>query len=216
MTPDKDLQTFSIPQLETIAQEELKKLQDLIIPVDIETIVEERHKIEIDVKRGLKEHHYIWGMVGRDLDSGDIVILVDDQLLDFDHLYKIYRMTIAEEFAHILLHRDAIERVESLEDFKSLQNHPNWHEHDRNAKWLAAALLIPAWHVLDDGRKFYSQIVSAAGFSDPNAVKKYVRNLLADKYDVSVSAMDYRLQNWPVNIVEKIERSIHDRLGFLE
>lgn len=216
MNPADYLKTYTVNQLEAIACEQLKKLRGLTIPIDIETIVEDFQKIDIDVKRGLKDRHKLWGMVSTDLDTGDILIVVDDQLLDLDHLFRIYRMTIAEEFAHLLLHRDAIIRIKNIEDFEALQKHQDWHKHDRNAKWLAAALLVPAGHVLDDSRKFYRQLVSTVGYGDLNVVQKYLRNLLADKYLVSVSAMSYRLQNWPVNVVEKVERAIRDELPFLD
>lgn len=216
MNPANHLRTYDIPELERIAHEELRKLHDITIPVDIETIVEKFHNIEIDVQRGLKDNYYTWGMVGPDLDKKKFVILIDDQLLDLDHLYKIYRMTVAEELAHVLLHGDAIEKVRNIQDFKALQNHPNWHEHDRNAKWLAAALLMPPGYILDDSRKLYKQLVSTAGFGDPKGVKKYIRNLLADKYHVSVSAMEYRLKNWPINVVEKIDQAMQNRLDFLD
>jgi len=216
MGPARHLKTYKIKQLERIAWEQLKRLQWLTIPVDIERIVEATPKIVIDVKRELKETHHIWGMVAVNIDNKNLVILVDEKLMDLDSLSKIYRMTIAEEFAHILLHRDAIEKVKSIEDFKSLQNHPNWHEHDRNAKWLAAALLMPAGYILDDSRQFYKQLVSKVGFNDPRVVQKYIRNLLADKYDVSVSAMNYRLENWPVNVVDKINQAMQEKLDFLD
>ena len=216
MGPDRYLKTYNIPQLERIGWEQLKQLQWLTIPVDIERIVEETPKIEIDVKRELKEHHHIWGMVAVNLDNKNLVILVDEKLMDLDSLSKLYRMTIAEEFAHIFLHRSAIEKVKSIEDFKALQNHPNWHEHDRNAKWLAAALLMPAGHILEDSRKLYRKMVSTAGFGDPKVIRKYIRNLLADKYAVSVPAMNYRLENWPVNVVDKINRAMQDKLDFLD
>ena len=47
-------------------------------------------------------------------------------------------------------------------------------------------------------------------------VQKYIRNLLADKYDVSVSAMNYHLENWPVNVMDKIDRAMQDKLDFLD
>ncbi len=47
-------------------------------------------------------------------------------------------------------------------------------------------------------------------------VQKYIRNLLADKYDVSVSAMNYRLENWPVNVVDKINQAMQEKLDFLD
>ena len=218
MNPTDYLRTYDIPELERIAHEELRKLHSITIPVDIENLIEQvyQDKIEIDVKRGLKEHYNIWGMVGPELDQGKIIIFVDDQLLDLDHLYKIYRMTVAEEFAHILLHGKAIEKVKNIEDFKTIQNHPSWHEHDRNAKWLAAALLMPPGYILDDSRKLYKQLVSTASFGDPTAIKKYIRNLLADKYHVSVSSMEYRLANWPVNVMDKIDQAMQDKLDFLD
>lgn len=215
MSPDRDLQTYSIPQLERIASEQLKKLQELTIPVDIERIVE-IHNIDLDVRRGLQEIHHIWGMVAINLHNQNLIILVDEKLMDLDSLLRVYRMTVAEEFAHVLLHKAAIEKARNIEDFKALQKHPNWHEHDRNAKWLAAALLMPAAHVLEDSRNLYQQVVSTAGFGDPEAIRKYVRNLLADKYDVSVSAMNYRLENWPVNVREKIDRAMENELDFLD
>ena len=218
MNPTDYLRTYDIPELERIAHEELRKLHNITIPVDIENLIEQvyQDEIEIDVKRGLKEHFNIWGMVGPELDQGKIIIFVDDQLLDLDHLYKIYRMTVAEEFAHILLHRKVIEKVKNIEDFKAIQNHPNWHEHDRNAKWLAAALLMPRGYILDDSRKLYKQLVSTASFGDPTAIKKYIRNLLADQYHVSVSSMEYRLANWPVNVMDKIDQAMRDKLDFLD
>lgn len=216
MNPANYLQTYSVKQLERIAREQLKKLRDLTIPVDIETIVEDFHKIDIDVKRGLKEHHHLWGMVGTDLDTGDIVIVVDDQLLDLDHLYKIYRMTIAEELAHVLLHRGAIKKVKNIEDFKALQSHSDWDKHDRNAKRLAAALLMPAENVLNDSRELYKQMVGIAGYDKPEVIKKCIANKLAEDYEVSVYAMKLRLGEWPIRVTEKIDQAMQDKLDFLE
>lgn len=216
MNPDRYLQTYDVRRLEKIAWEQLKNLPHISIPVDIETIIEKFHKIEIDIKRGLKEHHHIWGVVGRNLDTGALVILVDDQLSDFDHLYKIYRMTIAEEFAHILLHKDAIEKVQSIKDFKALQNHSDWGKHDRNAKSLAAALLMPWENVLNDSRMLYKEFVTVAGYGDPKAIKKYMVNKLAETYEVSPSTMEYRLGEWPIKVIEKIDQAMQDKLDFLE
>jgi hypothetical protein len=217
MNPADYLRTYRIPELEKIADTELKKLGDsLTIPVDIEEIVENFHDIDIDVQRGLKDNHHIWGIVGRDLDKDRFVILVDDTLLDSDHLRKIYKMTVAEEFAHIVLHREAIEQVVTVKDFKALHNHGSWHEHERNAKWLAAAILIPREHILSDTRVLYKKMVCAAGFGNPDAIKKKLAGVIADKYEVSVSAMTYRISNWPVDVWKKVDTAMKDHLEFLE
>lgn len=212
------LKTYTAAELERFARQhlqELKKLRRFSIPVDIEAIVENLG-IEIEVKRGLKEHHNIWGMIAIDLDTTGLVILVDDKLLDLDHLRKIYRMTVAEEFAHSFLHKNAIENVRSIEDFEAFQNHPEWHKHDRNAKRMAAALLMPAEYVLNDCRKLYKQMIEIVGYGDPESIKKYIANELAEKYEVSVHAMKIRLSEWPIKVTEKIGQAIQDKLDFLE
>ena len=126
MEADSHLRTYSAAELERLALQQLQKLKKLghsAIPIDIEIIVEKLCGIKIDVQRGLKEQHSTWGYVSVDQDSNEFVIVVDDQLLDLTHLSNMYRMTIAEEFAHIRLHGKAIRNVKTPEDFQTLQNH---------------------------------------------------------------------------------------------
>ncbi len=215
MDPVSHLRTYTLTELEQIAANQLKSLGDnFTIPVDIEDIVEQCG-IDLDIKRGSADRG-IMGQIGTNLDTGKFIIKIDEKLFEARHNQRICRMTIAEEFAHFLLHRKTIENVKTYEDVITLKNHPHWHKYERNAKWLAAALLMPAGHVLNDSRELYKQLVSSVGFDNPIAVKKYIRNLLADKYDVSVSAMKYRLENWPINVMDKIDQAMRDKLDFLE
>jgi hypothetical protein len=210
------LRTYTAAQLEAIAREQiqnLKKQRRLSIPVDIELIVEKLHEIQIDVQRGLKDTHHIWGMIGYCKGTGRFLILVDENLFDLDSLHHLYRMTVAEELAHSLLHGDAIRAVTSTEE---LQKHPEWHIHDRNAKRLAAAILIPAENVANDARAYYTELVNITGFRDPNSVKKYLVEQLAEKYDVSHMSMKFRLNDWPIKVFDKIDQAMKDGLVFLE
>jgi Zn-dependent peptidase ImmA (M78 family) len=125
-------------------------------------------------------------------------------------------MTIAEEFGHVLLHKEAIEKVKSAEDFKTLQNHGDWDKHDRNAKRLAAALLMPAKNVLDDSRILYEQMVSLVGYNNPEAIKKQIAHKLSERYEVSVASMRFRLNEWPINVIDKIDNAMRDSLDFLD
>ena len=218
MGASDSLRTYTLRELERIAQQQLQELRRLghfAIPVDIEAIVEKLN-IEIDVKRGLKEVYSIWGMVAVDLDTNGLVILVDDKLLDSDSHRNLYRMTVAEEFAHSLLHKNAIDKIKTVEDFKALQNHPDWHKHDRNAKWLAASLLMPSESTLNDSRELYGQMVTIAGYKNPEVIKKYIANDLAKRYEVSPQAMKYRLEKWPIEVMDKIDRAMKNGLDFLD
>lgn len=219
MNPDKLLRTYTAAQLESIARDQIQNLKKqglFSIPVDIELIVERLHKIQIDVQRGLKESHNIWGMIGHRKDSDKFIILVDENLFDLDSLRLVYRMTVAEEFAHGLLHGEAILAVETNDDFLKLQRHPDWHKHDRNAKRLAAAVLMPPEDILNDARNYYKELVQIAGFGDAEAVKKYLVKRLAEEYDVSQTSMEFRLNEWPIKVFDKIDQSIKDRLDFLD
>ncbi len=219
MSAHEALRTYTAKELEQIAAEQIRRLKergDLSIPVDIEMIVEQFHGIEIDVHRGLKERHHVWGVVGRLLESDKMLILVDDQLIDQDHLHKLYRMTVAEELAHAILHGNAIRKVKTVDDFLEFQKHIDWDRHDRNAKRLAAALLMPAQHVLQDARGWYSKLVTLVGYGSPDVIKKHLSGKLAEDYEVSLSAMRYRLGEWPMKIYDRIDAAVRDRLDFLE
>lgn len=216
MQPNKPLCTYTANQLEAIAREQIRNLKKqglFSIPVDIELIVEKLHGIQIDVQRGLKEVHNIWGMIGPCKETDKLLILIDENLLDLDSLHHLYRMTVAEEFAHSLLHGDAIRAVTRTQE---LQKHPEWHIHDRNAKRLAAAVLIPAENVVNDAREYYKELVEIAGFSDPSAVKKYLVKRLSEEYDVSPTAMNIRLNEWPIKVFGKIDQAIKEGLDFLD
>ena len=122
-------------------------------------------------------------------------------------------MTVAEEFAHGLLLGDAIRAVTSTEE---LQKHPDWHIHDRNAKRLAAALLMPAVNIAKDARAYYTDLVNITGFADPDSVKKYLVKQMAERYDVSLASMRFRLNEWPIKVFDKIDQAMKDKLDFLE
>ncbi len=216
MHQSRHCRTYTAKQLEAIAHEQIQTLkrQGLFsVPVDIELIVEKLHGMQIDVQRGLKETHHIWGMIGYNKDTNQFLILIDENLFDLDSLHHLYRMTVAEEFAHGLLLGEAIRAIKSTDE---LQKHPDWHTHDRNAKRLAAAILMPAQNIAKDARAYYTELVDITGFGDPNSVKKYLVKQLAEKYDVSLTSMKYRLDEWPIKIFDKIDQAMKDGLDFLE
>lgn len=216
MHPSNYVRTYTVKQLEAIAHEQIQNLKKqglFSVPVDIELIVEKFHEMQIDVQRGLKETHHTWGMIGHCKDTNKFLILIDENLFDLDSLHHVYRMTVAEEFAHGLLLGDAIRAVTSTDE---LQKHPDWHIHDRNAKRLAAAILMPAENVVNDARAYYTELVNITGFGDPNSVKKYLVKQLAEKYDVSLASMRFRLDEWPIKVFDKIDLAMKDGLDFLE
>jgi len=215
------LREYTVAELEHIADKYHSGIGGKFeIPVDIDLLLENTSSVDLDIWPGLAANHNLLGMSGINPDTNVIYIYIDDKLADTSASMRRYRMTVAEEFAHILIHRPAIEAVKTAEDFKLIQNHPKWYIYERNAKRLAAALLMPAPYLLKDAPELYSEIITRLPepykFSNPEAIKNKITGLLADKYLVSVESMRYRLKEWPIDVLDKIDQAIKNQFDFLE
>jgi Zn-dependent peptidase ImmA (M78 family) len=206
--------TYTVSELERIARAFLAERlgQSIPIPVDIDLLVEKIDGVELDYWPGLRARG-LDGMVLRDPSTRQVMIVIDEPLADRQPTR--YRMTVGEELAHLLLHRQLIDQVCNADDFRQLQNHYRWHQMERNAKRLAAAMLMPADAVLLFARETYPQLVRVAGFGNAEPVKKYLASQLAKRFEVSVQAMTIRLREWPMRVFERVEAAMRDKLDFL-
>ena len=75
---------------------------------------------------------------------------------------------------------------------------------------------MPSESTLNDSRELYRQMVTVAGYNNPGVIKKYIANDLAKRYEVSPQTMKIRLENWPVEVIGKIDRAMKDGLNFLD
>jgi hypothetical protein len=216
--PFDKLPTYSVRQLEAKAGQYLAERfgQDVPIPVDIDLLVE-REGIDLDEWPKLRTNHGIEGGVWRDSDSGRLFIFIAEELMadESPRGYGRYRMTVAEELAHIHLHRAVIEQIDSLAKFRELQTHKQWVDIETDAKRYAAALLMPGRTMLASAERVYAELVRQAGTDNVAAVKKWLRSLLAKEFEVSETAMHHRLGEWPMNIYSRVEQSLHDGLTYL-
>lgn len=214
MNPE-EVPTYSIQRLEQIAKLLLEeRWPGLTIPVDIDYVVEQEPGTILDYLPGLRAVHGVAGAVISHPDEARFTILIDQEVADGN--LSFYRFTVAEEFAHLRLHRKLLATVTSLKEVIQLHEWEGYSESDRHAKWLASALLIPAGAVLEDAHRLYPEMVRRVGFANPEAVKDYVVDRLSRKYLVSPSTMRYRLQRWPVDVLKKIDTAMRDELDFLE
>jgi hypothetical protein len=211
----EEVPTYSIQRLEQIAKLPLEeRWPGLTIPVDIDYIVEQEPGTVLDYLPGLQTVHGVAGAVIRHPDEARFTIVIDEKVADGN--LSFYRFTIAEEFAHLKLHRKLLATVTSLEEVIQLHEWERYSEIDRNAKWLASALLIPPAPVLEDAHRLYPEMVRRVAFANPEAVKAYVVDRLSRRYLVSPSTMRIRLQRWPVDVLKKIDAAMRDELDFLE
>jgi len=206
--------TYTVKQLELKAQQFLQQqFGDIVtVPVDVELLLEKIEGVDLDFGPALRQNHGLDGMVLRDPQTAELFVIIDEWLAE--HRLNRYRMTVAEELAHILLHRPIIEQITEPRHFRELQQHYRWHEMERNAKRFAAAILMPGNLVARKARSTYQQLVHKAGFDNVNAVKKYLVSLLAKDFVVSVQSMDFRLREWPMQVFTRVEQAMQDGLDY--
>ncbi len=216
--PFDKLPTYSVRQLEAKAGQYLvdKFGPDVPIPVDIDLLVE-REGIDLDEWPKLRTNHGIEGGVWRDIGSGQLFIFIAEELMadESPRGYGRYRMTVAEELAHIHLHRAVIEQIDTLAKFRELQTDKQWADVERDAKRYAAALLMPGKALSASAERVYAELVRQAGTDNSEAVKKWLRTLLAKEFEVSETAMHHRLGEWPMKIYPRAEQALHDGLTYL-
>ncbi len=211
-----------VPQYSAVELE--RRAEDLLrarcgwppnIPVDIEFLVAGEQGVLLDILPGLRAVCGVAGLTRYEAETNTMRIIIDAEVADHPSS-SFYRFTVAEEFAHVLLHREIITQVKTLENLLTLHAWSGYHDIDRNAKRLAAALLMPTVTVSREARALYSQLVKAAGFTDPAAVQAHLAERVARLHEVSPAAMRHRLKEWPLRVTQKVERAMRERLMSLE
>ena len=151
--------TYAVQELEQKARQFLAAQfgQDVPIPVDVDLLIEHEAGVDLDYWPGLRDNHGLDGMVCQDVESGELLVYIDEWIAD--NRPTRYRMTVAEELGHLVLHRTIIDQTQSPEDFRQLQQHHRWHEMDRNAKRFAAAVLMPGAAVIEEAQSTYPRLV---------------------------------------------------------
>jgi hypothetical protein len=213
------LPRYTIAELESRAKLYLAKHfgPETPIPVDIDWLVQAIERIELDEWPALRANHHIEGAVMRDADSGQLWIYIAEELMSDTSPTGMARcrMTVAEELAHVHLHREIIESIETPDDFRQLHNHPQWGEVERDAKRYAAALLIPAKRLMPEARESYRALVRTAGTANKDAIKKWICSTLKDRFQVSNIAMHHRLSEYPARVYKHVDEALDDGLDEL-
>lgn len=208
---------YSVPEVERRAETLLRDRCGWppSLPVDIESLVDREPGVLLDILPGLQKLCGVAGLARYEPDTDTMRVIIDAEVADHPS-DAFYRFTVAEEFAHVLLHRDLMAQVQTLEDLLALHAWRGYHEIDRNAKRLAAALLMPTITVSREARALYPRLVKLVRFGDPAAVQAHLAERVARLHGVSPAAMRHRLKEWPLRITQKVERAMRERLMSLE
>lgn len=150
---------YQIPELERIARQLLGERfpEGVFIPVDVDYLAESEPGVSLDIMPGLRHTFGIAGAVIVHSEERRFTILIDQSVADGNAAF--YRFTLAEELSHLVLHRSVLEQIETVEDAARLHASPAYHDHlDRNAKWLASALLMPEKCLREDSSELFTRL----------------------------------------------------------
>lgn len=197
--PSPKIRFYSPQELETFAEVFLDKYHKPpeSLPVEIDTIAEADLKIGVIPFSSLEFLSGLHGYLALSLKR----IYIDQRIMDEDIYERRYRFTVAEEIAHLLLHKELFSEVETPKDYFDVLDKISEREHARmdiDAKRLAEAILMPA-------ELFRKKCINAAtNLKGKTPVTKgMLFKKMANLFAVSEIAVDYRY--WHLGLRGQIE-----------
>lgn len=172
------IQFYDIPTLESLAGEFLSQFHDKKkLEVDIEYILEGKLGYMILPFSSLAEFHGIEAAVLPKRKT----IYVDQYLMDYKE--RKYRFTLAEELSHIILHKELYAECSDIDDMYDIYEKisaEDYHRMDRNAKYLASAMLLPADAFKKRAIEIYEQIDRKKVKTNEKIIYRIVTQLTED------------------------------------
>ena len=167
--------------------------------VDIEHIIEVCYGIRIEAAP-LK---WEFGIEGYPCLGGH-KIFVDSALINEDKQERRYRFTLAEEFAHIVLHRDAWDGVNTPEEWiGKWEKIPGdiYNKLDNNAKELAGIILLPRHPFINRAIEIKGKLCRALKYDSDNLtdiqkneIRHFIVRRLMDDFNVNSQSCEIRLE----------------------
>jgi hypothetical protein len=217
--PSGEIPTYSNEVLE---EEATKLLEgrfgaDIPIPVDVEWLTETLEGVDLDCYPALRSNYGVDGGVWREGDGGNLLVAIDEDLMDDDSPPGVarYRMVVAQELAHLIIHREAVSQVEGPDQFRSFHNRLVGTQVERDTRRLAGALLMPQKQLQDEANHVYRQLVQLVGTGNAPAVQKFLCSRLAQRFKVSEKAMQHRLGEGPMPLRDQVEQALRKGLSHL-
>lgn len=198
---------YSASELEAIATKFHQRYcgDPIEVPIDIELILEKDIGAEILPFPGLEREYGINGIVVKHIAKDRVIIYVDEAMMENQEAR--YRFTLAEEYAHNVLHADLFQEVQNLEEFLKLRNSLTDEEiwlMDRNARYLVGCILIPASHVSIFAKEYLPSELDPVKHLlvkvSREEVFRIAAQILHRFYNVSEACMRHRINNQAIRL----------------
>ncbi len=215
MVPE-NLATYTANELEHLAIDDLKRRPDVEheAPINIEKLIEGLPNVSLELHDGLRAKHRVEGMVLKS--SGDdkkLIVLVDSQV--YSGPWNAYNATLGEEYAHLRIHQNLQLFVDSVEDFIKLQSDPQWVKRESDARRYSDAIRMPSDLLEAEVQLLYPRLTSDFGFGDNLALYSLIRSRIADRFRVTTTDIQRRMQQPQVGLEDRLLSSLQSRANSL-
>jgi len=206
-----DFKHYPYSRLKEISEDFLEKnnFRKGVIPTDIEMLIE-KSGIIIEAIDDLRKDFSVKGLVAKDVkDNGMIKIFIDTRHYEEDTFE--YKFTLAEELAHILIHRYFYEGIKDVEDCIKRNNsisEEEYRKYEQQARNLASFLLLPEKEInefvinfIDENVEDYKPI----NFQSPEDFSDKISNLISRKLRLSHHVIYWTItKRYPNRIIDII------------
>lgn len=199
---------YHMHTLECMAREVFLRRPRMVFapPIDLEFLIENEGDLTLATKSGLVVRYKVEGCVLKEEGTRELHVWIDHNI--YLSGWANYNAVLAEEFAHIHLHKSLLLKVRTVEDFIALQNHPEWERYERDAKRFGRMLRMPAELFIGEAESIYRRLVNEHGFGDPLSICKLLRNALAFKFESSPIDAQTRMTDAACNIEKRALASV--------
>lgn len=173
-------------------------------PVDVESVLENRAGVQLQIVAGLIPRFSIQACAMSD--NGRLTLLIDRIVADSRPLAS-YRELLARCYAPAVLWIKDDSPVPH-DWFFQLQRCPDWPRLQRDCERFALSLLLPAGPVLAAAQDAYREVVEQQGWIDTDAAACAVRNRLAEQFAVPPLLIHSRLVRWPCHVYGRIAQAL--------
>lgn len=180
-------------------------------PTRIESLLQSAGDASIELLYGLQDHGASAVVCRRRSGTrrgGDrkYLVLVDQNLADTGPAGD-YRIAIAEELGHIVLHQNLVASVKTVEDFVELNSRDDWQQVENEAVRFARAILVPRNQILPAVSGFYSALTDSLSFGDSHRFYAALCSQAAIYFGIPLDELQKRFIESGLDIKDRVTGS---------